>query len=134
MRIGGGHNHRHGLYDMVMMGTTTPTSPVGYRGRTRGPTLHRRQCAEAGHRSGDENLNEVRLALSVNGVQRIMLDNFGFEDLRNTSSVINRACETEASGGITLAMRALRGMRRGLHQRGALTHSAGSSSTWSLKR
>ena len=72
-------------------------------------------------------LNEVRLALSVNGVQRIMLDNFGFDDLRKAVRTINRACETEASGGITLAnARAYAECGVDFISVGALTHSAGS--------
>ena len=72
-------------------------------------------------------MKEVRLALSVNGVQRIMLDNFGPDDLRKAVQIINNACETEASGGITLA-NARQYAESGVDfiSVGALTHSAGS--------
>ena len=48
------------------------------------------------------NLYEVNQAISVGGVDRIMLDNFSFEDLRKAVKLINGKFETEASGGINL--------------------------------
>ena len=101
VRIGGGHNHRHGLYDMVMIKDNHTDFAGGIPEAVRAA---QRYIADNALKLAIEvetrNLNEVRLALSVNGVQRIMLDNFGFEDLRNAVRMINRACETEASGGI----------------------------------
>lgn len=128
VRIGGGHNHRHGLYDMVMIKDNHTDFAGGIPEAVRAA---QRYIADNALKLAIEvetrNLNEVRLALSVNGVQRIMLDNFGFEDLRNAVRMINRACETEASGGITLGnARAYAECGVDFISVGALTHSAGS--------
>lgn len=128
VRIGGGHNHRYGLYDMVMIKDNHVDFAGGIPEAVRAA---QRYLADNGLKLPIEvetrNLNEVRLALSVNGVQRIMLDNFGFDDLRKAVQIINNACETEASGGITLA-NARQYAECGVDfiSVGALTHSAGS--------
>ncbi len=128
VRIGGGHNHRHGLYDMVMIKDNHTDFAGGIPEAVRAA---QRYLADNALKLGIEvetrNLNEVRLALSVNGVQRIMLDNFATEDLRKAVLLINGACETEASGGITLAnARAYAECGVDFISVGALTHSAGS--------
>ncbi len=48
------------------------------------------------------NLNEVKEILKVGGVDRIMLDNFNYDDTRKAVDLINEKYETESSGGITL--------------------------------
>lgn len=128
VRIGGGHNHRYGLYDMVMIKDNHVDFAGGIPEAVRAA---QRYLADNGLKLPIEvetrNLNEVRLALSVNGVQRIMLDNFGFDDLRKAVQIINNACETEASGGITLAnARQYAASGVDFISVGALTHSAGS--------
>lgn len=128
VRIGGGHNHRYGLFDMVMIKDNHVDFAGGIPEAVRAA---QRYLADNGLKLPIEvetrNLNEVRSALSVNGIQRIMLDNFGFDDLRKAVQVINNACQTEASGGITLA-NARRYAECGVDciSVGALTHSAGS--------
>jgi nicotinate-nucleotide pyrophosphorylase (carboxylating) len=70
---------------------------------------------------------EVEQALAAGGVQRIMLDNFGYDDLRRAVERIGGRVETEASGGITLEnARAYAECGVDLISVGALTHSAGS--------
>lgn len=128
VRIGGGHNHRYGLYDMVMIKDNHVDFAGGIPEAVRAA---QRYLADNGLKLPIEvetrNLNEVRLALSVNGVQRIMLDNFGFDDLRKAVQIINNACQTEASGGITLAnARQYADCGVDFISVGALTHSAGS--------
>ena len=128
VRIAGGHNHRFGLYDMVMIKDNHVDFAGGIPEAVR---ASQRYLSDNGLKLPIEvetrNLNEVRLALSVNGVQRIMLDNFGPDDLRKAVQIINNACETEASGGITLA-NARQYAESGVDfiSVGALTHSAGS--------
>ncbi len=128
VRIGGGHNHRFGLYDMVMIKDNHVDFAGGIPQAVRAA---QRYLADNGLKLPIEvetrNLNEVRLALSVPGVHRIMLDNFGFDDLRKAVQLINNACQTEASGGITLA-NARKFAECGVDfiSVGALTHSAGS--------
>lgn len=128
VRIGGGHNHRFGLYDMVMIKDNHTDFAGGLPEAVRAA---QRYLADNGLKMPIEvetrDLNEVRAALSVAGVNRIMLDNFGFDDLRKAVKLINNGCETEASGGITLA-NARQYAECGVDfiSVGALTHSAGS--------
>ncbi len=104
VRIGGGHNHRMGLYDMVMLkdnhidfagGITAAISRVEGYLKSRGLEIP----VEVEARS----LKEVREIMAAGKVQRIMLDNFTPEEAREAVKVIDGAFETEASGGITLA-------------------------------
>jgi nicotinate-nucleotide pyrophosphorylase (carboxylating) len=104
VRLGGGTNHRHGLYDMVMIKDNHADMNGGLPNAIRSAreylhSLHLDLDVEVETR----NLKEVELVLVTGGVKRIMLDNFGFEDLRKAVALINRRYETEASGGITLA-------------------------------
>lgn len=104
VRIGGGVNHRMGLYDMVMLkdnhidfcGGITPAvnNVVDYL-KKKGLNLQ----IEVEARS----LDDVREILTVGNVHRIMLDNFTAEQIPAALELINGKYETEASGGITLA-------------------------------
>lgn len=101
--IGGGVNHRMGLYDMVMI----KDNHVDFSGGIR-------QAIEAEHsyleRLGKKlkieievrNFNELDEVLRTGGVDRIMLDNFTPEDLKKAVKIIYGKYETEASGNITL--------------------------------
>ncbi len=103
VRIGGGHNHRMGLYDMVMIkdnhvdfcgGIAEAIDAVHRYFETLGRTLP----IEIETR----NLEEVERVLARGGVQRVMLDNYALEDLRRAVERIGDAFETEASGGVNL--------------------------------
>lgn len=123
--IGGGTNHRFGLYDMIML----KDNHVDYAGGIK-------QAIEATHaylqRKGKQlkievetrNLEEVRQVLEVGGVDRIMLDNFEVERLREAVELIGSRFETEASGGITeQTIRAVAETGVNFISVGALTHS-----------
>jgi nicotinate-nucleotide pyrophosphorylase (carboxylating) len=103
VRIGGGVNHRMGLYDMIML----KDNHIDYAG----------SISEAITRTGDylkknnldlkieieaRNLEDVRRIISIGGVDRIMLDNFNIEDTAAAVRMIAGTYETESSGGITL--------------------------------
>ena len=101
--IGGGHNHRMGLYDMIML----KDNHIDFAGNIekairkttdylKSNNLNLKIEVEA------RNLDEVNEILRVGGIQRIMLDNFSFEDIRTAVQLIEGEAETEASGGITL--------------------------------
>ena len=128
VRIGGGYNHRSGLFDMVMIKDNHTDFAGGIPEAVRAAQRYISDNAlKLAIEVETRNLNEVSLALSVSGVQRIMLDNFGLPDLRKAVLLINGACETEASGGITLAnARAYAECGVDFISVGALTHSAGS--------
>jgi nicotinate-nucleotide pyrophosphorylase (carboxylating) len=103
VRIGGGSNHRHGLYDMIMI----KDNHVDMAGSIpKAIEAARDYLARTGRDLPIEvetrDLGEVRKVLGAGGVQRIMLDNFKPEDLRKAVVMIAGAYETEASGGIDL--------------------------------
>jgi nicotinate-nucleotide pyrophosphorylase (carboxylating) len=125
VRIGGGHNHRQGLYDMVMikdnhvdMAGGIPQAIAAARAYL---THHGLQLPiEVETRS----MAEVEQVLATGGVQRIMLDNFTPENMRVAVKHIGRRFETEASGGITLAtVRSYAETGVDFVSVGALTHS-----------
>lgn len=103
VRIGGGHNHRMGLYDMIML----KDNHIDYAGGLE-KAIERAwryaQTVKPGLKIEVEtrNLEEVKRVVAFGKVDRIMLDNFTPEHLSAALSVINGSIETEASGGINL--------------------------------
>jgi nicotinate-nucleotide pyrophosphorylase (carboxylating) len=101
--IGGGHNHRMGLYDMIML----KDNHIDFAGNIEkaiGKTTDYLQSTNLNLKIEVEarDLDEVKEILRVGGIHRIMLDNFSFEDIRTAVALIEDKAETEASGGITL--------------------------------
>jgi nicotinate-nucleotide pyrophosphorylase (carboxylating) len=101
VRIGGGLNHRIGLYDMIMI----KDNHVDYAGGIKAAiTAANTYLRETGKDLKIEievrNLDELQQALATGNVNRIMLDNFNFEDLTTAVQLIDNRYETEASGGI----------------------------------
>ena len=103
VRIGGGENHRIGLYDMILIkdnhidfagGITQAIDAVHRYLEARGKQLK----IEIETRS----LDDVRTVLQKGGIDRIMLDNFSPADTRAAVELIAGRYETESSGGITL--------------------------------
>lgn len=103
VRLGGGFNHRFGLYDMILI----KDNHVDFAG---GIAQAINACHEYLHHKAlklnieieTRNLDEVKQVLAHGGVQRIMLDNFSFDMLREAVKLIGTVYETEASGGINL--------------------------------
>ncbi len=128
VRIGGGHNHRYGLYDMVMIKDNHADFAGGIPQAIRAAKEYlERRGLDLPIEVETRNMKEVEQVLAEGGVKRIMLDNHGFEDLRKAVERIAGRFETEASGGITLENareHALCGVD--YISVGALTHSAGS--------
>jgi nicotinate-nucleotide pyrophosphorylase (carboxylating) len=125
VRIGGGHNHRHGLYDMIMIKDNHHDFAGGI---PQAIASAKRYLATTGRDLPIEvetrDLDEVRQVLETGGIQRIMLDNFTPERLREAVKLIGGRFETEASGGITLAtVRSFAETGVDFVSIGALTHS-----------
>jgi nicotinate-nucleotide pyrophosphorylase (carboxylating) len=104
VRIGGGFNHRMGLYDMVLI----KDNHVDYAGGIRNAILAANvYLQKIGKTLPIEievrNFKELEEVLETGKVQRIMLDNFNPEDLNTAIKRIGGAYQTEASGGITLS-------------------------------
>jgi nicotinate-nucleotide pyrophosphorylase (carboxylating) len=99
--VGGGFNHRHGLYDMIML----KDNHIDYAG---GITKAVDQTRIYLQKNGldlrveveTRNIQEVKEALSCKGVDRIMLDNFSPSEIKEALKIIDGKVETEASGGI----------------------------------
>lgn len=103
VRIGGGVNHRFGLYDMILI----KDNHVDYSGGIRQAIenthlylekLNKKLAIEIEVR----NLEELEQVLQIGGVNRILLDNFNFNDLCQAVNIIEGRYITEASGGITV--------------------------------
>jgi len=102
VKMGGGNNHRMGLYDMVMI----KDNHIDYAGGIQ-------QAIASTNTYLSENklnikieieardLTELDEILKAGNIDRIMLDNFSFDDMRTAVKLIDGKYETEASGGIT---------------------------------
>jgi nicotinate-nucleotide pyrophosphorylase (carboxylating) len=103
VKIGGGENHRFGLYDMVMLKDNHNDYAGGITAAIQ-KTKHYLAENNKDLRIEIEvrNMKELNEVLQVGGVQRIMLDNFTPAQLSEALKLIPSEYETEASGGITL--------------------------------
>jgi nicotinate-nucleotide pyrophosphorylase (carboxylating) len=125
VRAGGGVNHRFGLDDMFLI---KDNHVVAAGGVTRAVELCRKAASAMRRPPAIElevrTLPEVHEALACEGIQRIMLDNFPLEAMREAVVLIDHRLEVEASGGITLkTVRAVAETGVDLISVGALTHS-----------
>jgi len=123
--IGGGVNHRYGLWDMVLL----KDNHIDYAG---GITKAVQATQEYLRREGKDlkievetrTLQEVQEVLEVGGVFRIMLDNMHPDTMRQAIILIGKKTETEASGGINeRTIRAVAETGVDYISVGALTHS-----------
>ena len=126
--MGGGKNHRIGLYDMVMLKDNHNDSAGGITAavnRTKAYLLEK--GLDLGIEVETRNMDEVNEVLAVRGVQRIMLDNFSPSACVEAVKVIADRCETEASGGINLGnLRSYAETGVDFISLGSLTHSVSS--------
>jgi nicotinate-nucleotide pyrophosphorylase (carboxylating) len=125
VRIGGGMNHRMGLYDMIMIKDNHADFAGGIPNAIRAARAYLDSSGldlpiEVETRS----LKEVETAISVAGIHRIMLDNFDPPTLKKAVELIAGRFETEASGGIVLeTIRSYAETGVDFISVGALTHS-----------
>jgi len=99
--IGGGENHRFALYDMIML----KDNHIDFAGGiTQAIKKTKRYLKESNKELKiiveARNLMEVEEILKSQGVFRILLDNFSYEDTRKAVALIGNRCLTESSGGI----------------------------------
>lgn len=100
--LGGGANHRIGLYDMILI----KDNHIDYAGGIRQAIEAANDYLRARKKKlkieiEARNLGEVKEILATGKIQRIMLDNFSIPDLKKAVQLIGGKYETEASGGIT---------------------------------
>ncbi|SCY55646.1 carboxylating nicotinate-nucleotide diphosphorylase [Flavobacterium anhuiense] len=125
VKIGGGENHRYALYDMIMLkdnhidfagGITRAIAKT--KEYLKENNLDLKIIVEA------RDLDEIREILLSDGVHRILIDNFNYEDTKTAVNLIGSKCQTESSGNIsekTVREYALCGVN--YISSGALTHS-----------
>jgi len=125
VKIGGGQNHRFGLYDMIML----KDNHIDYAGGITAAIQRTKAFLFSAKKDLKieievRNTKELEEVLQVGGVDRIMLDNFSPENLKEALKIIPSTYETEASGGITLEnIRAYADTNVNYISVGALTHS-----------
>lgn len=103
VKIGGGYNHRMGLFDMIMLKDNHIDFAGGIENAiTRANDYIRDNNLDIRIEIEVRNFNELKEVLSTGRVNRIMLDNFTPSDLKKAIEIIDGRYETESSGGITL--------------------------------
>ena len=100
-KIGGGENHRFGLYNMIMI----KDNHIDFAGGITNAIEKTKQYLAEKNKNLEiiveaRNLEEVNEILNVGGVKRILLDNFDYENTKKAVGIIGDKCETESSGGI----------------------------------
>jgi len=125
VKIGGGENHRFALYDMVMI----KDNHIDFAGGiTAAISKTKKYLAE---KNIDikiiveaRSLEEIKEILSNEGVYRILIDNFNYEDTKKAVALIGNTCFTESSGGINQeTIRSYANCGVDFISSGALTHS-----------
>ena len=103
VRIGGGINHRTGLYDMILL----KDNHIDFAGgiekaieRTKKYLAEKNKMLKIEVEA--RSIEDIKKILSNGGVHRILLDNFSVAETRAAVALINGKCETESSGNITL--------------------------------
>ena len=102
VKIGGGVNHRIGLYDMILL----KDNHVDFAGGIEKAIHRTKEYLKEKNKSLKieievRNFDEIAQVMAIGGVDRIMLDNFSPENTRKAVEIIDGKYETESSGGIT---------------------------------
>ncbi len=123
--VGGGMNHRMGLYDMIMLKDNHVDFAGGVKQAiTKAHEYLKQHNLQIPIEIETRNLDELNEVLEIGGVQRVMFDNYSVEKTLKAVAMVDGRVETESSGGInlkTIAAYAETGVD--FVSVGALTHS-----------
>lgn len=103
VKLGGGENHRIGLFDMILI----KDNHIDYAGGIENAVNAVKDYLKKNNKNlkievEARTLDDIRKILSLGGVHRILIDNFSLDDTREAVKLINNQCETESSGGIAI--------------------------------
>ena len=125
VRLGGGCNHRMGLYDMIML----KDNHIDFAGGIENAIKKANEYKKLNHLSipievETRSLSDVEKVVNIGGIDRIMFDNFSVEDVRKGVTLVDKRFETEASGNVNeLTIRAYAETGVDFISVGSLTHS-----------
>ncbi|MDA3892280.1 MAG: carboxylating nicotinate-nucleotide diphosphorylase [Salinivirgaceae bacterium] len=102
VKLGGGENHRMGLYDMIMI----KDNHIDFAGGISQAISRTKEYLKAKNKNlrievEARSFSEIKEIMGVGGIDRIMIDNFSVEDTKKAIELIGGKYETESSGGIT---------------------------------
>jgi len=103
VRLGGGENHRMGLYDMIMIKDNHVDYAKGIENAIKAVVSYQKKRGKKLRVEIEvRNFEELLDVINTGNIDRIMLDNFSVEDVLSAVQVVAGRFETEASGGITM--------------------------------
>jgi nicotinate-nucleotide pyrophosphorylase (carboxylating) len=103
VKLGGGENHRIGLYDMILIKDNHIDFAGGIENAVNAAKEYlKKHKKDLKIEVEARSLNDIQRIMALGGVHRIMLDNFDLETTRKAVHMINGQYETESSGGITI--------------------------------
>ncbi|MCF8368122.1 MAG: carboxylating nicotinate-nucleotide diphosphorylase [Bacteroidales bacterium] len=102
VKMGGGFNHRMGLYDMIMIKDNHVDFAGGIKNAIEKTKMYlQNNNLDLKIEIEVRNFHELEEVMHNGGIDRIMLDNFTVSDMKKAVEIIDKQFETEASGGIT---------------------------------
>lgn len=103
VEIGGGVNHRFGLYDMILIKDNHVDYAGGVDAAVHGALKYKKEHnLNIPIEVEVRNFEELKVVLGLDGIERVMLDNFSPDDVKKAVEMVDGKIITEASGGITL--------------------------------